>query len=127
MFHIFKELKFMSIYEKAVGFIERLERLFKARSKRHLLVIFLIFSVSGSASLFVSNFVIDWLNIEGLNNLQVMNWALKLMVMIFCYQFILLIVSFCFGEFKHFSRYTQRLLFFKISSNSKTEDQHGSI
>ena len=117
----------MSIYELTTGLIEYLERLFKARSKRHLVVIFLIFSVSGSASLFVSDIVINLLNIQALNNSRVLHWILKILVMVFCYQFILLLVSFCFGELKHFSKYTQRVLFFKTNSNSKTEDQHGSI
>ena len=117
----------MSVYEQLIELIEHLERLFKARSKRHLVVIFLIFSVSGSASLFVSDIAINLLNIEALNNSQVLYWTLKIMVMVFCYQFILLLVSFCFGELKHFSKYTQKFLFFKTNSNSKTEDQHGSI
>ena len=117
----------MSIFEQTKRLTERLERLFQARSKRHLMVIFLIFSVSGSASLFVSDIVINLLNIQALNNSQVLYWTLKILVMVFCYQFILLLVSFCFGELKHFSKYTQKFLFFKTNSNSKTEDQHGSI
>ena len=69
----------MSIYEQFIVLIEHLERLFKARSKKHLMVIFLIFSVSGSASLFVSDIAINLLNIEALNNSLVLFWTLKIM------------------------------------------------
>ena len=73
---------------------------------------FLIFGVSGSASIFVSDIVLDVLNLEKFDVPKQIYWPLRLIVLFFCYQFILLAVSACFGELKHFSKYTKRIFFF---------------
>ena len=102
----------MIILIKILALIEKLERMFKARSKMHLLVIFLIFGISGSASIFVSDIVLDFLNLEKFDVPRFIYWPLRLFLLFVCYQFILLFVSACFGEFKHFSKYSQRIFFF---------------
>ncbi len=102
----------MVIMTKLLALIDKLEIIFKARSKIHLVVIFLIFGISGSASIFVSDIVLAFLNFEKFGSSQVIYWPLRLFVLFFCYQIILLTVSACFGELKHFSRYTQRIFFF---------------
>ena len=102
----------MVIMIKFSALIEKLESIFKARSKTHLVVIFLIFGISGSASIFVSDIVLDFLNLEKFVVLQQIYWPIRLIVLFFCYQLILLAVSACFGELKHFSKYTQRIFFF---------------
>ncbi len=102
----------MIIVMKILALIEKLEMMFKARSKIHLMVIFLIFGISGSASIFVSDIVLDFLDLEKFEVSQLMYWPLRIFLLFVCYQFILLFVSACFGEFKHFSKYSQRILFF---------------
>ena len=102
----------MIIVMKILALIEKLEMMFKARSKIHLLVIFLIFGISGSASIFVSDIVLNFLDLEKFEVPQLIYWPLRICLLFICYQFILLFVSACFGEFKHFSKYSQRILFF---------------
>lgn len=102
----------MIIVMKILALIEKLEMMFKARSKIHLLVIFLIFGISGSASIFVSDIVLNFLDLENFEVPQLIYWPLRIFLLFICYQFILLFVSACFGEFKHFSKYSQRILFF---------------
>ena len=102
----------MIIVMKILALIEKLEMMFKARSKIHLLVIFLIFGISGSASIFVSDIVLNFLDLEQFEVPQLIYWPLRIFLLFICYQFILLFVSACFGEFKHFSKYSQRILFF---------------
>ena len=102
----------MIIVMKILALIEKLEMMFKARSKVHLLVIFLIFGISGSASIFVSDIVLNFLDLEKFEVPQLIDWPLRIFLLFICYQFILLFVSACFGEFKHFSKYSQRILFF---------------
>ena len=111
MFHISRLIK-MVIMMKFLVLIDKLESIFKARSKIHLVVIFLIFGISGSASIFLSDIVLDFFNLEKFDFSQQIYWPLRLIVLFFCYQFILLAVSACFGEFKHFSKYTKRIFFF---------------
>ena len=111
MFRTSKLIK-MAVMMKLLALIEKLEVIFKARSKIHLAVIFLIFGISGSASIFVSDIVLDFLNLEKFDVSRQIYWPLRLIVLFICYQFILLAVSACFGELKHFSKYTQRIFFF---------------
>ena len=76
----------------------------------HLVLIFFIFGISGSISLFLSDYVLELLN-SGLLNLNLFYLLiLRLLVLIILYQFILLIVSFFFGEFNYFSKYSLKLI-----------------
>ena len=92
------------------SFLRKLEKLFKARSRVHLFLIFFIFGISGSISLFLSDYVLELLNSGLLNLNHFYLLILRLLVLIILYQFILLIVSFVFGEFNYFSKYSLKLL-----------------
>lgn len=92
------------------SFLRKLEKLFKARSRVHLVLIFFIFGISGSISLFLSDYVLELLNSGLLNLNHFYLLILRLLVLIILYQFILLIVSFVFGEFNYFSKYSLKLL-----------------
>ena len=94
------------------SFFRKLEKLFKARSKIHLVLIFFIFGISGSMSLFLSDYVLELLNSGLLNLNHFYLLILRLLVLIILYQFILLIVSVVFGEFNYFSKYSLKLLSF---------------
>ena len=92
------------------SFLRKLEKLFEAKSRTHLVLIFFIFGISGSISLFLSDYVLELLN-SGLLNLNYFSLLiLRLLVLIILYQFILLIISFVFGEFNYFSKYSLKLL-----------------
>lgn len=92
------------------SFLRKLEKLFKARSRVHLVLIFFIFGISGSISLFLSDYVLELLNSGLLNLNHFYLLILRLLVLIILYQFILLIVSVVFGEFNYFSKYSLKLL-----------------
>ena len=63
MFHISKLIKMVTMM-KFLALIDKLESIFKARSKIHLVVIFLIFGISGSASIVVSEIVLGFVNLS---------------------------------------------------------------
>ena len=92
------------------SFLRKLEKLFKARSRVHLVLIFFIFGIRGSIYLFLSDYVLELLNSGLLNLNHFYLLILRLLVLIILYQFILLIVSFVFGEFNYFSKYSLKLL-----------------
>ena len=111
MFHISNVIEMVAV-KKMLALIERFEKVFNAKSKAHLLLIFFIFGISGSASLFVSDVVFDLLNLRKINIPQLIYWPLRIIILFICYQFILLFVSACFGQYKHFLKYTRRIFFF---------------
>ena len=100
----------MDKFFKLIGIVEHFKLIFDARSTYHLFVIFLVFSISGSASLYVSDYVVKFLIREVTNINPILYWILKILTVILSYQFILLAVSAVFGEFKHFSKYSLKFL-----------------
>ena len=83
---------------------------FNARSYRHLMVIFIIFAISGGMAVFCSKFLLLLLNLDPLNLSNYIYWPLRVLVLLIAYQFILLFVSSMFGEFNHFKRYSLKFL-----------------
>ncbi len=100
----------MDKYYKVIGIIGHFKLLFDARSTYHLFVIFLIFSISGSASIYVSDHVLKILTLQAKDINPILYWTFKIPAVILSYQFILLAVSAVFGEFKHFSKYSLKFL-----------------
>ena len=105
----------MDKFFKLIGIVEHFKLIFDARSTYHLFVIFLVFSISGSVSLYVSDYVVKFLIREVTNINPILYWIFKILTVILSYQFILLVVSAVFGEFKHFSKYS--LKFFTLLRN----------
>ena len=83
---------------------------FKARSKAHLVLIFLIFGLSGILSISASDIVLDFLGLVQNTTNALIYWPTRLVTLFLVYQLILLLVSACFGEFRHFSKYSLKLI-----------------
>ena len=99
-----------SLKRKLELLIERLITVFKARSKAHLLLIFLIFGLSGILSVSASDVVLAILGLDKNTTTTFIYWPTRLITLFIVYQGILLMVSACFGEFNHFSRYSLKLI-----------------
>ena len=83
---------------------------FNARSYRHLMVIFIIFAISGGVAVFCSKFLLLLLNLDRESLSNYIYWPIRLLVLLIAYQFILLFVSTMFGEFNHFKKYSLKFL-----------------
>ena len=83
---------------------------FNARSYRHLIVIFIIFAISGGVAVFCSKFLLLLLNLDRESLGNYIYWPIRLLVLLTAYQFILLFVSTVFGEFNHFKKYSLKFL-----------------
>lgn len=99
--------------------INRIVLIFGARSPKHLALIFFIFGVSGSLSVVVSGQILDLIGLEFVLLNNFLYWTFRILILFVVYQIILILVSVCFGEFQHFSKFSMRLInFFKISRNN---------
>ena len=87
---------------------EKLKKRWGLNSNTQVLIIFIVFGITGSGSLYVSNPVMDYLSISS-NNI-----ILRIIIVTIIYQFILLIVAFIFGQFKWFWNFFYKKLFKKI-------------
>ena len=109
--HIFNlVIMHKSLNRKLEPLIQRLTSAFKARSKTHLLLIFLIFALSGVLSVLASDVVLGALGLDINTTKPLIYWPTRLITLFIVYQGILLMVSACFGEFNHFSRYSLKLI-----------------
>lgn len=76
-------------------------------NNRDLFLILCTFAITGTLTAYISRQITGWLDIE---KYTFWWWALKVIVLVFGYQVIILIVGFFFGQFKFFWRYEKKIL-----------------
>ena len=87
---------------------DKLKKRWGLKSNTQVLIIFIVFGITGSGSLYISNPIMDYLSISS-NNI-----ILRIIIVTIIYQFILLIVAFIFGQFKWFWNFFYKKIFKKI-------------
>ena len=90
--------------------IQNLIKKFKAKSKVHLLVIFIIFGLSGSFSLWISSPIMSALDLKNMLNNYPLYIFLRFLIIIPIYQIILIVIARIFGEFNYFWRFEKQFL-----------------
>ena len=90
--------------------IEKLINKFKANSIRHLFIIFIIFAISGSGSLFISSPILIVLGLDKLITFYPLYIFVRIILIIPIYQFILIIIASLFGEFDYFWKFEKKFL-----------------
>ena len=90
---IFLALKPYIVYNLSV-FMEKLKKAFKVKSSYQLVVVFIVFGITGSLSLFVSDYILGFLNLD--------SFILSLLLLLMIYQILLIIIGTLFGEFTYF-------------------------
>ncbi|MEO5646796.1 MAG: DUF6787 family protein [Chitinophagaceae bacterium] len=76
-------------------------------NNRDLFLILCTFAITGTLTAYISRQITGWLDMEKYTFYW---WALKVFVLVFGYQFIILIVGFCFGQFNFFWQYEKKIL-----------------
>jgi hypothetical protein len=89
--------------------VEKLIYLFKVQSLKQLIIVFLVFSITGSLSVILGEPIINFLFQDGFEN-NLFFWALRIMIIFPLYQVLLIIVGTIFGEFKYFWRIEKKIL-----------------
>ncbi len=74
---------------------------------RDLVLILCTFAVTGTLTAWISRQITGWLQVE---HRSFGWWGLKIGVLLFGYQFIILIIGFCFGQFRFFWNYEKKIL-----------------
>lgn len=72
-----------------------------------LFLILCVFAITGTTTAFISKQITSWLDIE---KFSFWYWILKVGVLLFGYQIIILIVSIPFGQFSFFWNYEKKIL-----------------
>ena len=88
--------------------MEKLKNIFKVSSTYQLVVVFIVFGITGSLSLFLSDYILNYLNLE--------NLIISLFILLIVYQILLIIIGTLFGEFNYFWAMEKKILSrFKIN------------
>ena len=90
--------------------IQELIKKFNAKSKAHLLVIFFVFGLSGSLSLWISSPIMSALDLKNILDNYPLYIFCRIIIIIPIYQLILIIVASIFGEFQYFWIFEKKFL-----------------
>ena len=84
---------------------------FHAKSFKHLIIIFVVFALSGSTSLLMSSLILTAINLKDLINFYPLYLLVRIILLIPIYQLVLIIIATLFGEFRYFWNFEKK--FFK--------------
>jgi len=80
------------------------------KSNYQLIVIFIVFGITGSTAAFLSDPLMEFINIKKSDLNFFIYWSIRLLIITFVYQIILFVVAFVFGEFKFFWNFEKKML-----------------
>ena len=95
-----------------------LKRIFKTNSTYQLVIVFIVFGISGSLSVYVSEPLLNFLNYKQYISNKFLQIFLRLLIIFPIYQIILLGVGTLFGEFKYFWNFEKNEILKKVNTFS---------
>ena len=91
-------------------FMDKLKKLFRVSSTYQLIVVFIVFGITGSLSLVISAYISDFFNLDSI--------ILSIISVLVIYQVLLIIIGTLFGEFDYFWDMEKKILSrFKFRKN----------
>jgi len=92
-----------------------------------LLLILCTFAVTGTLTAYISREITSWVGFNG-ETFWAWKFLLRLAILLFGYQVIILIVSFFFGQFKFFWNYEKKILqWMGVMKKSKMENGKSKV
>ena len=76
----------------------------------HLFIIFIVFGLSGSFSLWISSPILAALDLKDLLNNYPLYILFRVLIIIPIYQLILIVIGTLFGEFEYFWKFEKKIL-----------------
>ena len=90
--------------------IKYLKDKWNLKSNFQLVIILIVFAITGSGSLYISKPLMEFLSISSENMDIYLYWTLRFIIVTVVYQFILLLVAFVFGQFNWFWNFEKKIL-----------------
>jgi formyltetrahydrofolate-dependent phosphoribosylglycinamide formyltransferase len=107
--HLFSQKKdcfLLSFFPQFCTMFKKLQQKWKVNGT-DLALILCTFAVTGTLTAWISKQITSWLEVS---KYSAGWWALKIGVLLFGYQIIILIIGFCFGQFRFFWNYEKKIL-----------------
>ena len=90
--------------------IKYLKEKWNLKSNLQLVIILIVFAITGSGSLYISKPLMEFLSISSEKMDIFLYWILRFIIVTVVYQFVLLIVAFVFGQFNWFWNFEKKIL-----------------
>lgn len=90
--------------------IKYLKDKWNLKSNFQLVIILIVFAITGSGSLYISKPLMEFLSISSENMDIYLYWILRFFIVTVVYQFVLLLVAFVFGQFNWFWNFEKKIL-----------------
>ncbi len=101
---------------------EKLKKRWQIESNFQLILILIVFSITGSASAWVSKPFVEWLGLSGESMHPVLFTILRLILIFPIYNVLLIIIGTIFGQFKFFWAFEKKMFSrFIPPKNTSTE------
>jgi Family of unknown function (DUF6787) len=89
---------------------KKLERKWILTYKWEMIRVFIVFAITGSASLFVGRPIIKFIGVTKENLNPVLYWVLYIFIAILFYQILLVCIGWLFGQFQFFWNFEKKML-----------------
>jgi len=90
--------------------MKKLKEKWGITSNFQLLIIFLVFSVTGSLSLWVAKPLLDFIGLEEATLSPWIFWPIRILIIFPIYQILIVIIGALFGQFKFFWNFEKKML-----------------
>ena len=90
--------------------LEKFIKIFNANSLSHLMIIFIVFGITGSLSVVLSEPILNYLRLDKITNYIAVHMLLRIFVILIVYQVLLIVVGSIFGQFDYFRKIQKRFL-----------------
>ena len=90
--------------------IKYLKDKWNLKSNFQLVIILIVFAITGSGSLYISKPLMEFLSISSEKMDIFLYWILRFIIVTVVYQFVLLLVAFVFGQFNWFWNFEKKIL-----------------
>ena len=90
-------------------FLEKFKKKWSIESNLQLLVIFLVFGITGSLSTWLSKPVLGFFDINRLTISPLAYWPLRILIIFPIYQMLLLVIGTIFGQYSFFKNFVKKM------------------
>ena len=90
--------------------MEKIRRIFRVGSNYQLLIVNVVFAITGSLALYSAGYLLDLMDLNDKNMNQVLYWTLRIVLILPVYQILLILVGSLFGEFEYFWEMEKKII-----------------
>ena len=90
--------------------MKRIRQIFRVDTNYQLVIVNVVFAVTGTLSLYLAGDVLDLLGISENLVSETFYWTLRIIIIIPVYQILLIVIGTLFGEFRYFWEMEKKML-----------------